>query len=239
MEFVNIITGLAYLASAIILITKTKNTKLPASKNIFWALTAFSIMKAIAVLSGSASELIPTESRQIISIPHREFFSTLSLTSSGISNIFLLHFGISSLSYKTSLRLSYEYFPIILFLLYIVLYISGAINPQDVERLNHYSFGFNGALLGSIGCFNLYLIKKTSGEKKMLSGFLVCCLGLFVYSLSDGIMVDPISKIPLIRGIRIELIEMLRLFPAACILISSLFIVRLLKKEQKSKIGFI
>jgi hypothetical protein len=110
------------------------------------------------------------------------------------------------------------------------LYFSGIIDLYNAERISRYSFGFNGAFLGSMGCFNLFKTKVNPEEKRLPLGFIICGIALFSYALTEGIITNPLF------GIQIEL---LRLFTAIVLFVSSFFVVDLLKEEKHTKIGFI
>jgi hypothetical protein len=110
------------------------------------------------------------------------------------------------------------------------LYFSGIIELPNAERMSRYSLGFNGAFLGSIGYFNIYKIKKASGEKRLLSGLILYGIALLVYSLTEGIIINPVFGIQ---------VEFLRLLSAIVLLISSFFVVDLLKEDKKNRIGFV
>jgi len=109
------------------------------------------------------------------------------------------------------------------------LYFSQIVEPAKAETISRYSFGFNGAFLGSIGCFNLYYMKRDSKEKKLLSGLIISGIAFLLYAFTEGIITKPLW------GIKIEI---LRTFSAIVLLVSSLLIVELLK-EEKERIGFI
>jgi hypothetical protein len=111
------------------------------------------------------------------------------------------------------------------------LYLSRTVEPRTVEIISRYSFGFNGAFLGSIGCLNLYnIMKRDSKEGRLLSGLIICGITLLLYSFTEGIITKPFLGIP---------IELLRILSAIALLISSFFIVDLLKEEKEKRIGFI
>ncbi|MDP3296150.1 MAG: hypothetical protein Q8N09_00910 [Thermodesulfovibrionia bacterium] len=111
------------------------------------------------------------------------------------------------------------------------LFLSGIIEFYSAERISRYSFGFNGAFMGSLGCFNLYTInRKHHGEKKMLLWYITCGIALFFYAGTEGIIIKPILGIS---------VEILRLFSSITLLISAFFIVELPKQEHRDRIGFI
>lgn len=220
MNYISLIYGLIFLVISFIFLRKTGKTTSSSLKNIFWAFTAFSIMKAMSVLSGLSIAFFPLPA--VINT-----FTTISYV---ISNIFLFHFGISILTYKTAIRINYKIFPFLLVIVYTSLYFSGIIELPNAERISRYSLGFNGAFLGSIGYFNIYKIKKASGEKRLLSGLILYGIALLVYSLTEGIIINPVLGIQ---------VEFLRLLSAIVLLISSFFVVDLLKEDKKNRIGFI
>ncbi len=231
MTYISMIYGLIFFAMSLIFVWKTRKAIASPFRNIFWAFTAFSIMKAISILSGLSLELFSSDDMLLVNnMSPAVIINTFSLISSGISNVVLYHFGISMLTHRGSIRLDYKIFPVILFLLYMSLYFLGIVPPHELEKISRHSFGLNGAFLGSIGCFNLFKIKRASGEKKLLSGLIACGIGLILYSFTEGFISNPVF------GIQVEL---LRIFSAIVLFISSFFVVDLLKSEKKDRVGFI
>ncbi len=233
-KYTSLIYGLIFLAMSLTLLWKTRKTITSPFRNIFWAFTAFSAMKTTSILSGLSIGFLPSDGMQLLNnmplVVTISTLSSLSIMSSGISNVFLFHFGISILIYKTSVRIDYKVFPVILFMLYMILYFSGIIEPRDVEKISRYSFGLNGAFLGGIGCFNLFKIKKTSGKNNSLSGLITYGFALLFYSFTEGIITNPVLGFQ---------VEVLRIFSAIILFITSLFAIDLLKKEKGNRIGFI
>jgi len=230
-NYIYLIYGLIFLAMSIIPAGKARRVTSPTIKNIFWSFTAFSTTKALSIFSGLSIKLISSdEMLSVNNVFALIIINPLAIISSVISSVFLLHFGISILTYKTSIRINYKVFSILLFLVYMTLYFSGIIDLHSAERISRYSFGFNGAFLSSIGCFNLFKTKVNSEEKGLPSGLIICGIAFFLYALTEGIITNPISGIP---------IELLRLFTAIVLFISSFFVVDLLKEERYDRIGFI
>lgn len=88
------------------------------------------------------------------------FADSFVTMASGVSNIFLFHFGISLLTYKINTKINYKVFPVILFTAYMILYISGIVSQSDLESKSRLSFGYNGAILSFVGCVNYYYEKE-------------------------------------------------------------------------------
>lgn len=230
MNYTLLIYGLIFLAMSLTFMGKVRKVTTSPLKNVFWAFTAFSIMKATSILSGLSIGFFSSEN--MLSVNNMfpvVIISILIAICSVMSNIFLFHFGISMLTYKTSIRINYKIFPILLLIGFMSLYFSGTIDLHNAERLSRHSFGFSGAFLGSLGCFNLFSIKKASGNKKLLSWLIIYGIALLLYSLTEGIITNPIL------GIQVELLRLI----SAVVLLTSSFIVTLLKEDRDERIGFI
>jgi hypothetical protein len=209
-----------------VLIKKTRRASDSHLKNIFWALTVFAIMKAGTSITSYRWLFADTPL----------YVSTLAGNSrvmfAVISNIFLFHFGISILTYKIETRIDYKIFPVLLFVGYMILYVSGSIESSELEKISRFSFGYNGAILGFVGCINLYLNKKKrGGSRRVLYGLLLLAVGLLAYAITEGILSS--SSAP---GIGTKILEVIT---AGILAAASVLATDLMKKETSSKIGFI
>jgi hypothetical protein len=203
-----------------------------AFKDILWSFNAFLIIKSLSILSGLPFYVFGWENINVMNTSSPIInLQGVSVVCSVISNVFLFHFGISMLTYKTTPRFNYKIFPVILFVLYICLVLSGVIKIETAEQVSRHSLGFNGAFLGSIGCLNLLnLSKRHLTEKRVLPGLYFSGIALLLYAVTEGIIVQPVF------GIRVEF---LRFFSALALLFPSIFLIELLKEEPKERIGFI
>ncbi|NOZ24994.1 MAG: hypothetical protein GXO94_02745 [Nitrospirae bacterium] len=195
-------------------------------KNIFWALTVFAIMKAGASLAayGWVADGAPKPLSGVVK-NSRIIFAVLS-------NIFLFHFGISILTYRVETRIDYKIFPVLLFVGYMTLYVSGSVETADLVKTSRFSFAYNGAILGFVGCINLYLHKKrTGGRRRVLYGLLMLGTGLLAYAVTEGILSSSSSP-----GTGIKILEVVT---AVILAAASVLVTGLLKKETSRKIGFI
>ncbi len=227
----SVIYGLLFLTTSCTLVLKVKQIQSASAINIFWSLVAFSTMKSTSIFMGIAAQLISPEF-----IIAGRIFNTLTTVTCIISNVFLFHFGISVLTHNTSMKLDYKVFPIILFGGFMAIYFLGVIEFSEIEEISRYSFGFNGALLGSIGCFNIYKIKQSANEKLPVSGFITCGIALILIAFTEGIITKGFLGIQL---------NNIRLLSAAILFISSFYFADLMKDKKKnqvaakSKIGFV
>ncbi|HDZ61757.1 MAG TPA: hypothetical protein ENH40_01260 [Nitrospirae bacterium] len=236
-KYIQLLYGLIYLAASIVLILKARKAVTTPLKDILWGFAGFTIMKALSIFSGLATVFSPeTMPLTNNTLPMETVFfivlDTLHMEASVISNVFLLHFGISILSYKTSIRINYKVFAALLVLAFFVLHLTGIIPFDATEEISRKSFGFNGALLGCVGCLNLFYIKiqKKPGRKILFAGLAFCSIALLSFAFAEGIISEPVFEIPVIQ---------LRLLSAVAILLSSFFITGLLKEEKGSRIGFV
>ncbi len=209
-----------------VLIKKSRRATDAHLKNIFWALTVFAIMKAGASIASYEWFFADTPL----------YVSTLAANSrimfAVIANIFLFHFGISILTYKIETRIDYKIFPVLLFIGYMLLYVSGSIEASELEKTSRFSFGYNGAILGFVGCINLYINKKKrGGRRKVLYGLLLLGGGLLAYAITEGILSSTTSP-----GIRTKILEVIT---AGILATATVLVTDLMKKETSSKIGFI
>ena len=230
-KYITVINGAIFFLAANILIYKTRRASSSSIKNIFWAFTAFCVMKSMSLLSAAPLKIFPAneimlEKNMLLTI----ILNVITGLSLVISNVFLFHFGISMATYKMSVRIDFKVFPVILFVAYLIMYFTKMMSPQDIEKISLYGFAFSGTFLGSIGCFNLYQIKKTSRDKKLLSGLIICGVSLIFYSMVEGIVTKPVLG---------SAAELLRLLTAAALFVASLFMTALLKEEKERKIGYI
>ncbi len=221
--------SLIYLAllsfASVFLVIKTRTAPTSHYRNIFWALASAVIMKASACITGYQAFTINLPIYQYALIDN---FSTLSAV---VPNIFLFHFGISIITHKVRTIIDYKVFPIVLFAGYIMLYISGVIDTAALSSTSKLSFGYNGAILGCVGCVNLYYEKRKTQEKNnALYGLLLLGLGLFTYAATEGIL--SLSIFPKIT------IDVLNILSAGMIAASSLTVTDLMK-EHRGKIGFV
>ncbi len=236
-EYIQLIYGLIYLVASIVLIWKTRKVSTTSLKDILWAFTGFSIMKALSILPGWSIVMSPETLPLINNTLSLEavfiiVLDTLRIEASVISNVFLLHFGIAILGYKTSIRINYKVVAALLVLAFFVLHLTGIISLDTTEEISRRSFGFNGALLGCVGCLNLFYIKikKNTGEKILLTGLVLCSVALLFYAFAEGIISEPVFDIP---------VKHIRILSAAAILLSSFFITGLLKEEKGRRIGYV
>jgi hypothetical protein len=223
MKSITFVYGLLYLAISLIIMSRAKKLKTSPAKNIFWSFTAFSAMKFLSIFSGLSAELFPPDY-----ITLNNHVSNLTAVSSIVSNVFLFHFGISILTYRTSMRIDYKIFPLLLLTGYIGLHLLGIIEFTDSEIISRYSFGFDGALLGGIGCIKLYKMKKESGSNSFSSGLVTCGIALILFAFTEGFILKPLF------GIKVN---NLRTLAAFSLFISSFFLADLLKEEEKKKIA--
>jgi len=228
-KYISLMYGLIFLAASLLLFWKTKKTASPSLKNILWALSAFSITKAMSIIPGMYTESILPD----IIYPTNKTLTEISYITtitSVLSNLFLFHFGISMLTFKTSMRINYKYFPLLLVAAYASLYFSGIIDLQNAEKISRQSFLVNGALLGSIGCFNLFNSKKTFKNNKSAPLFIIYGSALLFYALTEGIISKPVLTID---------VEFLRLLSALFLLSISFFIIDLFEEDRGRRIGYI
>ncbi len=231
-KYIALFYGLIFLGMSLFFLWKTRKTTSSPIKNIFWAFTAFLVIKAMSTLSELSLNFFVSDTLfSTKNMPLVALSNALSIISSITSNVFLFHFGISILTYKTSIRIDYKFFPVVLFIIYMGLILSGIIEINTAERISRYSFGFNGAFLGSIGYFNLYnMAKKHHGEKRLLLGHIICGTAIFFYAITEGVIIKPVL------GIQVEI---LRLLTAITLFISSFYILELQKEEHKDRIGYV
>jgi len=209
-----------------VLIKKSRGARDAHLKNIFWALTVFAIMKSGASIAayGWFSSSTPSYLSSFVD-NSRIMFAV-------ISNIFLFHFGISILTYRIDTRIDYKIFPVLLFVGYMILYLSGSVETSELEKTSRFSFGYNGSILGFVGCINLYLYKKrTGGRRRVLYGLLLLGGGLIAYAITEGILSS--SRTP---GIGTKILEVIT---AGILATATVLVTSLLKKETSRKIGFI
>ncbi|GEM_PF-5861515 len=209
-----------------VLIARSRGATDAHLKNIFWALAVFAIMKAGASLTafgrqaGNAPPYMP------------DLKGNTRIMLTVLSNIFLFHFGISILTYRLVTRIDYKIFPLLLFGGYMMLYASGSVETSELVKTSRISFAYNGAILGFVGCVNLYLQKKrTSGRRSVLYGLLMLGSGLLAYAFTEG-AAGPIR----VEGWGTEAFEAAT---AALLATASVLVTGLLKKETSRKIGFI
>ncbi len=228
-KLINILHGIYiafFLFMSFVLIKKSHGASDSHLKNIFWALTVFAIMKAGASVASYKWLFVDTPL----------YISTLAANSrvmfAVISNIFLFHFGISILTYKIETRIDYKIFPVLLFVGFMILYLSGSVETAELEKTSRFSFGYNGAVLGFVGCINLYLNKKKrGGRRRVLYGLLLLGGGLLAYAITEGIL--SATNVP---GIGTKILEVIT---AGILATASLLVTDLMKKETSRKIGFI
>ncbi len=216
------------ISASIILIIKTKTLSTPNMKNIFWALTSTVIMKTCSVITGynELTTRLPLYELAII--------NNLSDLSAVVSNIFLFHFGISLLTHNIKTLIDYKIFPVLLFAGYMMLYFSGIIETSELNVTSKFSFGYNGAILGCVGCFNLFYYYKKKELKDRISryGFLLLGLTMFIYAITEGVLTTKIFSAMVIEGLKIIF--------SILLVISSLTVTDVIKKEERlKKIGFI
>lgn len=230
-DYSSTLYGLLFLATSCILTIKARKLTTSPAKNIFWSLIAFSIMKSLSIIIRILSGL-DFAGYDITG----DIFTALYTVSCIISNVFLFHFGISALTYNTLMKLDYKIFPVLLLIGFMTLNMLGLIEFSKAEEISRYSFGFNGALLGGIGCFNIYKIKKSINGIKTMSWFITCGIALILLAFTEGI----ITRSTL--GVRLDY---LRIFSASILFISSFYFADLIKEEKKqvvkgkNKIGFV
>lgn len=228
-KLTNILHGIyiaLFLFMSFVLIKKSHRATDAHLKNIFWALTVFAIMKAGASIASYEWFFADTPL----------YISTIAANSrimfAVIANIFLFHFGISILTYKIETRIDYKIFPVLLFIGYMLLYVSGSIESSELEKTSRFSFGYNGAILGFVGCINLYLNKKKrGGRRKVLYGLLLLGGGLLAYAITEGILSSTNTP-----GTFTKILEVVT---AGILAAASVLVTDLMKKETSRKIGFI
>ncbi len=226
-----LLNALVFFFAAIYLLWKTKSARSSHLKNIFWAFIAFAMLKSTSIFAGLFISFFPSGKEMLVNnMMPAVILDTLHEISYVISNVFLFHFGISIIAFKTSLRIDFKIFPVLLFVAFMFLYVSGIVDPKDLERISSYGFGLNGAFLGCMGCFNIFKIKLKSGSKRMLAGLILLGTALIFFPFTEGIITSPIL------GVRVD---MLRLIIAVILSISSIMITDLLKEDRKDRIGFV
>lgn len=213
------------LFTTIVLIIRTKYAVTPHFKNVFWALTAFSIMKL--------TSFIITQGQSIVDMPANTsiLFDTFSIMTSVGSDIFLFHFGISILTYKTSTHIDYKIFPVLILLGYILLYFTGIFEPSELEKVSRFSLGYNGSILGFVGCINLYLDKKKALHKDIsLYGLILLGVFLLAHAITDGFIITATYTM---------LIYILKAASAGMFAVSVLMLNNLMKEESAKRISFV
>ncbi len=229
MILTNIVHGIYVLflvLSSVVLISKSLRFASSHFKNIFWSLAVFAIMKALSALAlyaGGASGL-PGDVAELIG-KSRSLFAV-------VANIFLFHFGISILTYKVETWIDYKIFPLLLLIGFMVLFISGAVETSDLETTSRFSFGYNGSILGFVGCLNLYFDrKKRGGRRRILYGLLLLGAGLLAYAITEGVVSSSS-----IQGMSSGLLDVIT---AGMLATASLLANDLMKREVSGKIGYI
>jgi len=214
------------LLTTIVLIIRTKYAATSHFKNVFWALTAFSIMKL--------TSFVITQGQSIVDMPAdiSILFDTFSTMTSVGSNIFLFHFGISILTYKISTHINYKIFPVLILLGYILLSFTGIFEPSEFEKVSKFSLGYNGSILGFVGCINLYLDKKKEALHKNMSLYGLILLGVFLlaYAITDGIIITATYTM---------LIYILRAASAGMFAVSVLMLNDIMKEGSAKRISFV
>lgn len=214
-----------FLFATIVLIIRTKYAATSHFKNAFWALTAFSIMEL--------TSFVITQWQSIVDMPANIsiLFDTFSIVTSVSSNIFLFHFGISILTYKTSTHIDYKIFPVLILLGYILLYFTGIFEPSEFEKVSKFSLGYNGSILGFVGCINLYLDKKKALHKNIsLYGLILLGVFLLTYAITNGIIIATTYTM---------LIYILRVASAGMFAVSVLMLNDIMKEESAERISFV
>ncbi|MBI4654700.1 MAG: hypothetical protein HY752_06855 [Nitrospirae bacterium] len=202
---------------------KTKHAAPSRFKNVFWALTAFVIMKLITSVITQGQSIIDTTS--YISILLESFRGMASV----VSNVFLFHFGISILTYKINTRIDYKIFPVLLLLGIIMFYLTGIFQPSEFEKISRFSFGYNGAILGFVGCINLYLDKRETLRNDIsLYGLILLGVFLLMYAVTDGVLAPHALSNKMIKTIS-----------AGVVAAASLMLNNFIKKEGTKKVGFV
>lgn len=224
---INTIYIVFLIVTSIVLVRKTRIAQSSKFKNIFWAFTASVIMKTCATITGS-EKLI-----NILPLEQYTLLYTISILSSVVSNIFLFHFGISILTYKTKTIIDYKIFPIVLYLGYMMLYVSGVIGFSELNITSRFSFGYNGAMLGCVGCINLYYDKKKEeGSDTVTYGLLLLGTGLLAYAITESLVTS--------KTIHEYTINILQIIYAVILAVSAVTVTDLMKEDEKMKrIGFV
>src|SRR3989338_2416883 len=147
-KYIPVINGAIFFLAANILIYKTRRASSSSIKNIFWAFTAFCVMKSMSLLSAAPLKIFPANEimlgeNMLLTI----ILNVITGLSLVISNVFLFHFGISMATYKMSVRIDFKVFPVILFVAYLIMYFSKMMSPQDIEKISLYGFAFSGTFL--------------------------------------------------------------------------------------------
>lgn len=214
------------LTASAVLVIKTRTAPNSQFKNIFWALASAVIMKTSATIAGYE--------RLISGLPLYEYalITNFSDMSAVVSNIFLFHFGVSILTYKIKTLIDYKIFPTLLFAGYMILYISGIIDPAELSMTSRISFGYNGAILGCVGCVNIYYERrKECAKDTVIYGFLLLGMGLFIYSVTEGLLTTKVFSM--------YMISMFKVVSAAILAMSAVTVTDLMKEERTRRIGFV
>lgn len=223
MAMISAVYLILLLFTTIVLVLKTRSARDSNFKNIFWALSAFIAMKTCASpLVRSGLNELP----EAVSI----FGESFVIMASVVSNIFLFHFGISLLTYKSNFKVDYRIFPVVLFTGYMILYASGIVETENLDRTSKFSFAYNGAILSCVGCLNLYYEKRKVLSLKIKYGLILLGTGFLLYALTEGIFSSFLGA---------QALEILKVISAGSFAISSLTIRDLLNEQKAKNIGFL
>lgn len=102
-----------------------------------------------------------------------------------------------------------------------------------MESKSRLSFGYNGAILSFVGCFNYYYEKrKILNSLKIKYGLLLLAIAFIFYALIEGIL-------PSSSNIKKETMEIFRVLSTLLLTISSIAIKDILNEQKAKNIGFL
>jgi hypothetical protein len=188
-------------------------------EDAFFMLIAFSFSKGTAI----AIDLVFVNG---LLMSQGVILRSLSDMLSVVANVFFFQAAVDFLIFRLPTKLKFRIMPVFIFSGYLLLYVSGIIDVEDVEKIGRVSFGYNSAILNGIAMFNLYYIMGRRHRGLILAG-----LSFILYAIFEGIIHVPVYGID---------IRIVRMFCALILFVSSFPIVNMLsERKAKDKIGYV
>jgi hypothetical protein len=223
--YIFLLYGLSFIVMFTILIRAINKATVRTYVDAFYMLAAFANIKSLAIVVDGI-RLFAGSKIYLYSLILVNVSSMLNV----ISNVFLLHFGIELITYKAPHRKIYRIFPLLLFIGYLVLYVSGIFDALEVTSMARFGFCYNAAILSSVACLTLYYSLKQSKNVKVPKGILATALGLILYSIFEGLTEKPISGVS---------IYIFRMFSAIILMAASWYLVALFDEKKICKIDYV
>jgi hypothetical protein len=219
--YFSILYGLSFLFLFFVIAGAVRRASGSQFHDAFYMLAAFSLARGASVFLGLQS---------VASGEQGLWFSSTILSLSNmcsvIANVFLFQSALSFLLFRHASGAKFRGVPVIIFAMYIILYVSGAIDASEIDNIGRLSFGYNSAILSGIAMFNIYSVFKDKSPLIILSG-----VGFIMYAVFEGMILKPpfgmdIFYYRLISGI---------------VLLASSFSMTALAKTKKTydKIGYV